>query len=1120
MARKAVQGYTEKNYYDNTRYRGITATTDPLNEGFFKHMVNLEISDTGQSLKPRKGYLTTTISGDDGIISLSDKTIIFKDNSTQKYIVFDILEWRAYLVDISHYNVKEQLIPIESSVNITIDASDLVSIHPDLTDEDFLFTVNEDTTVTKPNASYNMSIYSNTVETLVDMDMVTKAVIKMSYTIPDEPEVIFWLELYYRHNAVIGNGTQEAPEYPANTLVLSYINLDEQPSVYTFERNLASKESIIPETMQVVYDSGDTPERFVNQFPIMYAKTNDNKYLLNMCNDYKMKVIPHFQLEKSSDPNIHWYYTYDIIENSVSTNKNDDAKIYRAPIYTVSDNIRVHTHIGLDAAVESATKDYELLKNIPIITIIPKEPAKLSVDGVTVTELTDDSTVYDNPTENVTQGRTFAFRFVNTYPKAILPTVDAGELIGALNKRIYDIRNKLTTVQTRGELINVLLSIPDDYLYYVKTFDETYDDYDIRYGSLFKRSCLYGDQYLSNVKTGYLEGSFFGNTYGIGALNKDEIISYINKSPVSEFFFRFYPTAFVFRYLSKHSANSPYIFPTTYLSSYTDFYIYCGFAAYSDYTALKDLLKTKNTYKATVINAEHITEETDESLFQYDNNLLVADFNNIDTGGFKKLYDSGYFTNGIHIVFYLFQAQNQSTSDEEFHVLFSRLQHVSATAFLQNFFIQKTNRPVTYIEEYITKEPLHIVKSDQYTVFKENMGDRLVVWKDNHVYVSEPGAYYYFKEDMHKQYNERVVKVIQFKTVLLVFTVQHLYAIYPVEITSQVNDPNSESGKSTTTTVVYYTTPVLYNILTSDKYKDAIQVFNQMVLFYSADGQMFMIKPSATIDSDTRFSLQYFNKSANDILLNYTDYINDRLKVYGVDRVVEASEVKIKVLISINYIKTFYTVEGLITYVLIYDVLNNYYYVQDTLSFYNLKNLMYVEGGEVYTTVVNDKLYLTFPFAEQNAVDNNVDSSFLDNFSEQPIHAEIDTGILNLNNHLWKRFRDLYVTYKNLNATKLEFMLDIFLDDVVVQTYLNTVLEVRDIGGQQTFINTVDKNKVELVNNEHALFDFSDYQSNKLLTHKGQILGLGKAFRMKMHFVSKGNYKIQDFGIVYKERRV
>jgi hypothetical protein len=74
MARKAVQGYPEKSYYDNTRYLGIVATTDPLNEGLFKHMVNFDVSDTGQSVTPREGFLTTTLKGQN-IISLSNNTI-------------------------------------------------------------------------------------------------------------------------------------------------------------------------------------------------------------------------------------------------------------------------------------------------------------------------------------------------------------------------------------------------------------------------------------------------------------------------------------------------------------------------------------------------------------------------------------------------------------------------------------------------------------------------------------------------------------------------------------------------------------------------------------------------------------------------------------------------------------------------------------------------------------------------------------------------------------------------------------------------------------------------------------------------------------------------------------
>ena len=320
----------------------------------------------------------------------------------------------------------------------------------------------------------------------------------------------------------------------------------------------------------------------------------------------------------------------------------------------------------------------------------------------------------------------------------------------------------------------------------------------------------------------------------------------------------------------------------------------------------------------------------------------MADFNNIDTGGFKKLYDSGYFTNGIHIVFYLFQAQNMSTSDEEFHVLFSRLQHVTATTLMQNFFIQKTNRPVTYIEEYITKEPEDIQTAKNFITFNN---DRLVFWHKNVVYMSEPGDYYYFPKysGMH-EFGERVVKVIQFKTILLVFTVQHLYAIFETEVPIQTI--NAEGTLETTSTFEWASLPVLYNILTSDKYADAIQVFNQMVLFYSEDGQMFMIKPSTTIDSDTRFSLQYFNKAVNDILLNYDIYINERLQSYGIEQTITKDDVRIKALLSVNFIKLFFYVPGLITYILIYDVINNRYQVYDTTTFTNIKDKMFVESGE------------------------------------------------------------------------------------------------------------------------------------------------------------------------------
>ena len=112
MARKAVQGFPEKSYYDNTRYLGIVATTDPLNEGLFKHMVNFDISDTGQSVTPREGFLTTRLNN----ITLSNNTIIYKDNTLGDYVLFDIPNNVAYIADISGYNVQNYYLPVKSEI--------------------------------------------------------------------------------------------------------------------------------------------------------------------------------------------------------------------------------------------------------------------------------------------------------------------------------------------------------------------------------------------------------------------------------------------------------------------------------------------------------------------------------------------------------------------------------------------------------------------------------------------------------------------------------------------------------------------------------------------------------------------------------------------------------------------------------------------------------------------------------------------------------------------------------------------------------------------------------------------------------------------------------------------
>ena len=1147
MARKAVQGYTEKNYYDNTRYRGVVSSNDPLNEGFFRHMVNLEISDTGQSLVPRMGYLTTTLKHEDEIITLSANTIIFRDSNTQLFVVFDLQQklvaeepLAAYLVDLSLYNIVAKFIPVTKKITAFdyIDVLTFLTKYVNINDITSAEENSNDSTTSLQDVPLSdvltfLTLYTYQHVPVQDINLIQQHLFKIKYA--NITTVLpFWLTAYYRDEARVGNGTIETPEFPKETLILSVLNTQEQPAVDSNLRNLASSASLIPEVFQIIYSLGETPAGFVNDFPIIYIKDNKtNKYLtgINYNKPIDLTLIPRFALEDfidangNGDVNSSWAYAYDIINmRKVNLfNENRKETVYRSAPFNLKTNERICVEYKAYYTYHENSIDFTKINNVPVITVIP---ATLTRSGV----IPDGgSSEIDN---NNNDGR--IFRNLNDHITGTAITQDdiKNALTALKNLFVYE----GSVVSSKADLLTCLTrSAFAEFKFYLHTFSEYDKTFTVPQGSMFAEDTFKDTAFITSLNRYSTGGDAITRPYAENAVTVTQLIEFIKSSDSTEFVFRLFPMAFKFFYQTLLPPTN--IVVPTELESYfqsTDMCYNDGVYNITYYLYITDLAYTNDGLTTAVSNVIFLSFDTaenkDASIFNYaavgDTSSLCSVVNETALDApdlspsekvINKLLTAGYMYEGLNLVFYLFPTEAQ-TGYIPYTVF--RDKYIASSALNTQIFLIPTSKAPSTILEKLTKEPYEIQHATAYIVFNSLEGHRLVTWFNNQVYVSEPGEFFYFKEAMRWQFNERVVKVIQFKTILLVFTVQHLYAIYPVETTSQVNDSNSESGRSTVTTVVYYTTPVLYNILTSDKYKDAIQVFNQMVLFYSADGQMYMIKPSTTIDSDTRFSLQYFNKSANDILLNYTDYINERLKVYGIDRTVTENDVKIKVLISINFIKTFYTVDNLITYILVYDVLNNYYYVLDTLTFSNILNLMYIEGGEVYTTTHNDRLYITLPFTENNAVDNNVDTTFVDNFSRQPIRAEIDTGILNLNNHLTKRFRDLYVTYKNINATELEFALETFLDDVLVQTYLDTALEVKDIGGQATLVPVTTQNTVKLFNNEHALFDFSGYQSNKLLTHRGQILGIGKSFRMKMQFISKGNYKIQSFGIIYKERRV
>ena len=512
-----------------------------------------------------------------------------------------------------------------------------------------------------------------------------------------------------------------------------------------------------------------------------------------------------------------------------------------------------------------------------------------------------------------------------------------------------------------------------------------------------------------------------------------------------------------------------------------------------------------------------------DNLFSISNNMLSAELTRTNTT-YEYLKKLGMFDQGLNINMYILHMPTLSYLKQEYPNFnsYTRDYFVNTTSLIQNRLITiDSKQPTTYVE-YLTEEPRQIENAKDYFIFNSSLGAHLVTYNENKIFISKENMQYYFPATGYSfSFPETIVKAIQYKDMILVFTTQNLYAVYLTEYVTTVQNGTDDQGNPKyvqQSTYEFATLPVLYNLMVDERYKDAIQVYNQMILFYSADGQMFLIKPTAAIDSNTRFSIQYFNKSANDILLNYKEYMQDRLYVYGKSDII--TDVNIKVSTSINFIKVFYSAPNIMTYILIYDIINNRWYTYDTLMFTNIKGLHNIPSGEMYTIEDNNKLYFTLPYIQPNEVDNNVDMASYNNFSREAIRSEIDTGTINLNNHLKKRFKDLHVIYKNLNASAIEFSLDTFIDDIPITTYIGSSLEVRNVAGSDTIVLVEENKVINFLEDNTALFNFLDYNSNKIITHRNNIISKGKSIRTKMYFTSKGKYKIQGYGLVYKEHTV
>lgn len=1110
-----MQGYTEKSYYDNTKYTGVVATNDPINEGYFKHLVNFDISDTGQSLTPRKGFLTTTLVHGGQLVSLSDSTIIFKDNNIQECVVYDFKNHKGYTVDIDAYNLNNKLIPTTRAIAY-LDWDDVLDfllqevapIQDEMTEIRLSVPTEEEARILLlEHTLANLELLKDTkIERIVDTNMVYKTLIKVKYA----TNYPFILEMYYRKDATTILDTT----YPANTLVFGVVDVVNHPTYDVNERNIASPKSIIPPVMQNLYTESTRPAGFVSELGgALYVSNLDlSQYYINYVRrngDYLVR--PYFnlnpayvELNEDSSVTCKWAYRVDI----TSMHPNNKYPIYRSPWMNYTSRSAEPTNIFTPSLSTSdltnANKSLRHFRSTShIIFVVPRSYYS------TVTTIPMNSSDVNIPQPDAAS--TTALQGVVASWNSIISTIDSPE-----------------------SLKNAILTLSDSALFYVYNLrapNESEATNIYRPASAFESS---GTNYLvyattnnytiertSSTDLNY-EGLFLTGTQVVDLITKGNILDTEGVT------FRLLP------YAARDTYN-PYAGTNKYRWVFAPLQ-YHGWANMGTVEDYPSSVSKYSIYSGLLTSYKFCYSE--------DGEYIIGDRTNTLLNGLGLNADerNEFFKYGFTITFYLrpYKASDiEPVSSLHECATVSQIWNVSsyATSSVQVLY-SYDSFPITTIPQTLTKEPADIAAARHFIVFNN---DQLVVWNNNVLYISEPGAPYYFKEASKIELGERIVKALQFKTVLLVFTTQHLYAVYQSELlTPSVADPKVQES-----TIIWTQQIVLYNIMASDRYADVIQVFNQMVLFYSEDGQLFMIKPNTVIDSETRFTLQYFNKSANDILANYDVYINERLAEYNIQEQITKDQVQIKALLSINTIKIFYCVPGYLTYVLIYDVINNRYTVYDSLTFTDISDKMYTESGETYLTNYDGKTYFTFDYVEPNQEDSMCDMSITNNFKRIAVSALIDTGNLNLNNHLYKRFRDLYIVFKNLSASKLLFNIETVVDDVVSHPYYVTQLQVQDIGGTSYYVTIPRANKNDIVDlidinqvsevassaflyalnhnlfeERNTLMDFAGYTSSKLLTHKTSIVSMGKVFRLKMQFISKGKYKIQNFGIVYKERRI
>lgn len=553
-------------------------------------------------------------------------------------------------------------------------------------------------------------------------------------------------------------------------------------------------------------------------------------------------------------------------------------------------------------------------------------------------------------------------------------------------------------------------------------------------------------------------------------------------------------------------------------------------------------------------------------------------FNKTKDGTLDIDFDD-FFKEGIQATFYLhtYKDVESLTEPDEFYDNIAYKKTSATYLFRRGSGLKYTKED--FIDDKLDKESYAI----RYCKYITSYQDRIIVYGNqqykNTVFISEEGSPYYFSLVNAFEFDHEVVHVQIFKTIIMVFTINDIWVIYPWEETSVFEG-------ITTITKTFRYKKILYNISTEVKNKNSIKNITRYVTLLS-NNVLYLIKPSTFISDETEFSLNILSQNIDAIVKDPLKFINERLKYHGIRH--NATDYKMNLNATDNYIKLYYSskindIENELdnfkwyTLILTYDILNNRWTEEDTVSFGYPHKIYLLDSSTKYEmlTEMNDELFITYQTDKyKNMMLDQYGQSYYDKNTthEFPIEYFIDTGYLKLNEHLKKRFRTLQFALKNIDSKQITFTYNFTIDDKqfennFIPSYtvnndgeIMELLEINKsiISDQETYeklkkeisnrLNQKNQNADQKIVNygllkqqnaikellekinmkktlisdigflDNFLLDFSNLETGDIMTVNQNLLGIGRLPRIQMGFSSKNRFYILSYGIIYSEQR-